>query len=290
MKIKSITRNSRTAFIILIDQSGSMADMVDFCAKKMNKSQVVAKLCNSFLQELLLISTRDNERRHYFDIALVAYSGDGVRSIFGDEKSIFVPVTEIEEYILERKIVDFERELSDNSFRIDREEDCCWVKAKNSGNTPMHEALNFIYYHLQKWCSEFGELAGFVPLVFNITDGIASDCNQDHLGIVFEEIKSIKCGEENPLLFNIHIAPDERAPQQRIFPTVNDIKECECRYLKVLFDGASPMPEEFTRYICTEFNLPKPTSDAPFKGLGYNTTLSSLFTMLNIGSTSLRRG
>ncbi len=291
MERRSITRKARTAFIILIDQSGSMADKVSFNGRVMSRAEVVTLLCNHYLNELVLRCKREGVCRDYYDVAVVSYSGSGVVSLFGDGKSIFVSITELESYLKRSSNrVCVERDMGDGSFKIERVDTPKWVDVKCSGETPMAEALSFIDSHLRAWVLKAGDNIGYMPMIFNITDGIASDCGMCDLERMFTQVKSIESSEGNPLLVNIHIAPADVAPTQTIFPTSADIANCDCRYLKVLFEGASDMPEEFHSYICSELNVAPPKSGTRFKGLGYNASLSSLFMMLNIGSTSVRRG
>lgn len=290
MERRSITRKARTAFVILIDQSGSMADRVTFNGDTMSKAEVVALLCNAYLRELILRCCRDGECRDYYDVAVVSYSGSGVESVLGNGESIFVPITDLESFHIDDKIIYKERDLGDGAFTIEHGKVSRWVEVKHSGTTPMHEALSFVAEHLREWCANAGDSVGYPPIVFNITDGVVSDSEMLDLGHIFNEIKSIKSSQGEVLLLNIHIAPAERAPKQTLFPTHKDIEQCDCRYLKGLFEGASDMPEEFASYICRELGVDAPKDGVRFKGLGYNTSLSSLFMMLNIGSTSVRRG
>ena len=55
---QSITRRHRTAFLIAIDQSGSMAEELTFRGIRQSKAAAVAEVTNSLLTELLLRATR----------------------------------------------------------------------------------------------------------------------------------------------------------------------------------------------------------------------------------------
>ena len=74
---QSITRRHRTAFVLAIDQSGSMVEELEFRGRRTSKAAAVAEVANSLLSELLLRATREGEVRDYYDIAVVGYSGEG---------------------------------------------------------------------------------------------------------------------------------------------------------------------------------------------------------------------
>lgn len=88
---QSITRRHRTAFVLAIDQSGSMVEELKFRGQRISKAAAVAEVANSLLSELLLRATREGEVRDYYDIAVIGYSGEGVRSLLSADEA-FVPV------------------------------------------------------------------------------------------------------------------------------------------------------------------------------------------------------
>ena len=75
---QSITRHHRTAFVLAIDQSGSMVEELEFRGRRTSKAAAVAEVANSLLSELLLRATREGEVLDYYDNAVVGYSGEGV--------------------------------------------------------------------------------------------------------------------------------------------------------------------------------------------------------------------
>ena len=68
---QSITRRHRTAFVLAIDQSGSMVEELEFRGRRTSKAAAVAEVANSLLSELLLRATREGEVRDYYDIAVI---------------------------------------------------------------------------------------------------------------------------------------------------------------------------------------------------------------------------
>lgn len=75
MYTQSITRSHRTAFILAIDQSGSMAEKLLFRGRQTTKAEAVAEVTNRLLFELIERARRSDEVRDYYDIAVLGYSG-----------------------------------------------------------------------------------------------------------------------------------------------------------------------------------------------------------------------
>ena len=76
-----ITREHRTAFIILCDRSGSMAEETRFGGQVMRKAEAVACIINMLLGELIHRSRRDDGIRDYFDIAVNGSSASATSSV-----------------------------------------------------------------------------------------------------------------------------------------------------------------------------------------------------------------
>ena len=109
---QSITRRHRTAFVLAIDQSGSMVEELEFRGRRTSKAAAVAEVANSLLSELLLRATREGEVRDYYDIAVVGYSGEGVHSLLSANET-FVPVSALRNAVRNTRRVSIERRLPD---------------------------------------------------------------------------------------------------------------------------------------------------------------------------------
>ena len=82
MYTQSITRAHPTAFILLIDASGSMSEPIRFHGRSMTKAEAVAAVTNELLFELIERARREDGVRPYYDIAVLGYGGDNeVRSM-----------------------------------------------------------------------------------------------------------------------------------------------------------------------------------------------------------------
>ncbi len=291
---KCITRSNRTAFIIMIDQSGSMAELIEFRGRMVAKAELVAMICNEYIRDLLLRAKRSEGVRDYYDILVVGYSGRGVTPLLGKyEGDIFIPITQIESLALDSKVVKMECTLPDGSVKIVDKREVRWIEPLHVGTTPMYEALTYVHDAVDDWCGRDKNRENSSPVIFNITDGIASDCDTSDLDYIFSEIKRLGTAKDRVLMLNTHISSSRALSAQRaVFPSVEDevVSQSDCRYLKALFNGASSMPAEYNRYICDFTGVDEPSEGIVFKGLGYNASLSELFAMLNIGSISVKRG
>jgi len=78
MYTAEISRNNPSAFLFIIDQSGSMDERME---TEHTKARFVADVLNKTLYQLVIRCTRADGVRNYFDVGVIAY-GDSVRSGF----------------------------------------------------------------------------------------------------------------------------------------------------------------------------------------------------------------
>ena len=108
-----------------------------------------------------------------------------------------------------------------------------WIAPAASGQTPMYEALLYVHDLVEAWCRRPEHRESFPPLVFNITDGEATDCDDEELCAVAEQIKSLRTADGNVLLVNIHIAAGD-TPRTVFFPSAEEASYPN-RYAEVLY-------------------------------------------------------
>ncbi len=282
MYTKEVTRNNRAAIVIAIDQSSSMSGRIEVNGWDLSKSEAVSMVTGRLMEELLLRSHRDNGYRHYYDIALVGYSENRVYPLFGDELA-FYPITTLaavrnvprQSYILPY--------ITLNKDDISVCEDVpIWVKPRSQGATPMYKMLNRVTQLVSEWCEKRENSESFPPLVFNITDGEASDADDDMLRSAAERLRSTGTTDGKTLLINVHLSSDtEHLPI--IFPTTLEVPH-SIRYATLLMEMSSTIPERFHGYIK---NCRTRFAEPPYVAMSYNASLPELITMLNIGSRSL---
>src|SRR5665811_1916532 len=90
-----ISRGNPSAFLFLVDQSGSMSDKL---SSGKSKAEQVADVLNRTLATLITRCTKAEGTRDYFDIGVVGYGGAGAYNGFQGElsSSILHPIAAIE--------------------------------------------------------------------------------------------------------------------------------------------------------------------------------------------------
>lgn len=179
MYSQEITRRHRTAFVIAIDQSGSMQEKVRFGRHEMSKAAAVARITNSLLTELVDRSRRTDGVRNYYDVAVVGYSGDEASMLLDEDG--FVAIDRLARRQPQTETLYSEETLPDGSAMLAGHTVQQWLLPKAAGKTPMYEALLRVRDLLAVWCARDENRASFPPVAINITDGEASDCTDDEL-------------------------------------------------------------------------------------------------------------
>ena len=260
MYTQSITRTHRTAIILAIDGSGSMAEKIRFRNRQMTKAEAVATITNGMLFELIERARRSDGVRDYYDIAVIGYSGDDeVYSLLpGGRELISVAELAAGEPPIKTEVIEYR--LPDGSISLREIPYPAWVEPEAAGQTPMCEALRRVRDIAAAWCADPAELRA-----------------------VAGQIKSLRTADGNVLLVNIHIAAGD-TPRTVFFPSAEEASYPN-RYAEVLYDCSSPMPEVFNEAIR---EAKGPGVLPPFRGMSFNASAEELITMLNIGSISVK--
>ncbi|MEG0499299.1 MAG: VWA domain-containing protein, partial [Alistipes sp.] len=140
-----------------------------------------------------------------------------------------------------------------------------WVTPEAHGETPMYEALLHVRDLIGRWIMQPDHAESFPPIVFNITDGESSDCDEVELRGVCQQIRTQHTNDGEVLLINIHIASGTNT-EALIFPTADQTFYGN-RYASLLYDCSSEMPETMTeaiREVKTYGAMP------PFRGMSFN--------------------
>ncbi len=281
MYTQSITRSHRTAFVLAIDSSGSMAERIRFEGRETSKAEAVARVADRLLFELVERARRTDGIRDYYDIALVGYGAEGTRPLLGDGPG-FRPITEVASFARPRTAERREYRLPDGTAALlDEVPVPQWIEPCARGETPMYEALLEVRDLVAGWIARPDHAGSFPPVVFNITDGEASDCTDEELQEVCTQIRALHTDDGAVLLVNIHLASDDRE-RPLLFPTADE-RDCGNRYATLLYDCSSEMPALFEPAIRALRG-----GTAPYRGMSYNASLQELVAILNIGSISIR--
>ena len=281
MYSQEITRRHRAAIVIAIDQSCSMNGRMELNGWNLSKAEVVSMVVGRLIDELIMRSHRDGGYRHYYDIALLGYSGENVYSLLGDELT-FYPITMLAGREVPRITYALGYNTLHSGTRQFQEEVSLWVKPCAQGATPMHKMICTVTRLVSEWCAQDINSDSFPPLVFNITDGEASDADYDMLRSAAHHLQATGTSDGNTLFVNVHISSDtNHAPI--LFPNIHEVP-LSIRHAHLLMDMSSVMPEQLHPYICEcRSGFSKP----PYIAMSYNASMSELVAMLNIGSRSL---
>jgi hypothetical protein len=221
-----ISRSNPSCFLFLIDQSGSMDEVMNptnvrpadapfqrdgqtytQVADGPTKAQLVADAINRLLQNLSIKCAKSEGVRDYFSVGVVGYGGDNsagrVQPAFtgilaGRE---LAPISEIANN--PARIDDRMKKVSDGAGGLveQRIKFPIWFDAVANGGTPMCEAFRRARSILEPWVIECPD--SFPPVVINITDGESTDGDPTNEA---NALKSVATNDGPVLLFNCHIS------------------------------------------------------------------------------------
>ena len=270
-----ISRENPTCFIFLIDQSGSMSDVVGGDPNK-KKANAVADAINRLLMETAIKCTKDDGVRDYIDVSVIGY-GKSVGPAFAGSLANrdLIPINEIVNNpagVVSCQKDDGAGGLATFRFPV-------WVYPVAESFTPMCEALSYAKNLLvNQWLPQHPD--SFPPLIFNITDGESTDGNPFNHA---EEIKKLATADGNVLLFNVHLSSKSVKPF--IFP--DNQENLPDEYAKLLFSMSSNLTPQMQE-LAKERGYSDISNTS--KGFVYNTEIVSLIHALTIGTRRTLEG
>lgn len=270
-----IDRAHPTAFLFLVDQSGSMSDMMN---DTQSKATIACDVLNRTLMDLVIRSTKSDGVRDYFHIGMIGYSGHGVSSGFIPtlgNNSILHPVSAIESNPLRieertQRVSDGCGGLVEQTVRFP-----VWFEPSCVGGTPMCEALFMAADTLAAWCDAHPD--SYPPTVLHITDGEANDGSPEPYA---EKVKQIGTKDGQVLLFNLHISTSSPNPVR--FPATN--QELSDPFAKMLFNMSSPFSDRMRMYAAHQ-GLKLNTGA---RGFAFNAGLEELVDLFDIGTRAMQ--
>jgi len=275
-----ITRNAPTAFVFLLDQSGSMSETVEYAGSMKSKAECLSEIVNTLLTEMIFKCVKGHDVYHYYDIAIVGYGGDRDDEAYllweGDlEGMTWVSPEELYNNPICEEEVDTVVTIRGN--KINRKKTIKkWIEPEADGLTPMGSAFDLAYELLKELVENHKNNDCFPPSVFNISDGAVTDVKEDEMLEKAKKIKQLSTTDGNTLLFNLHISDSDGS--SIIFPS-NDSGISDA-YGQLLFDMASDMPKIYHAEIST---LTKRDATV-FKALAFNAGMDEFVKMLSIGT------
>lgn len=195
-----ISRTNPTAFLFLVDQSGSMQDTME---NGKSKAQFVADVLNRTLATLITRCTKSEGTRDYFDVGVLGYSNstvkNGLVSLSGGD--ILNPISAIENAPL--RIEDRTKRVDDGAGGLVEQtiKFPVWFEAEASGGTPMCAAITRAAEVLAQWCDAHPD--SYPPTVLHVTDGESTDGDPEALA---KQLQMISTNDGGILFFNLHVS------------------------------------------------------------------------------------
>ena len=274
-----ITRSTPTAFIFMIDHSVSMRRTTKFNGETVTLAEAVARIVNQQINELVLRCVKNNEVRHYYDIAVIGYGDNAYYGWNGELYGRgFVSPEELVNHPY--KTITIREEKKTRRGPIVKEvQKTQWVEARHDGHwTHLHEAFRLAHELLSEWMDKYGTKNCYPPTIINITDGEFNGTTRDDLLQQANEIKSEFTNDGNVLLWNIHVTPN--SGEKLLFPT-NKNELGDNAYAKLLFDLSSLLPPRYANDVAQLRNV---TDDKRFVAMATNTEMSTLIQLMDIGT------
>ncbi|HEY0407073.1 MAG TPA: vWA domain-containing protein [Pyrinomonadaceae bacterium] len=258
-----ITRANPTCLILLLDQSGSMAD--PFGGDEIvRKADFVADVVNHTLHDLVIRCTKTEEVRNYYYVSVIGY-GRTVGPALGGALAnrTLAPISEIAEYPLRvetrlKSVPDGMGGIVEMPVRFP-----VWLYPLADGGTPMCQAFTQARSVIDQWLSEHPR--GFPPTVLHLTDGESGDGDPTALG---QEMMSLGTDDGQVLIFNCHVS--SRRGSKIDYPT-----------------GSAKLPDGFARTLFQVSSLLPVNFLAAAKQLGVNAQEGSRGFVFNADPSSV---
>lgn len=267
-----ITRANPTLVVLLLDQSGSMADPFGG-EQNARKAEFVASVVNHTLHDLVIRCTKTEEVRNYYYVSVVGY-GRNVGPAFSGTLAArsIVPVAEVADNPL-RIETGYKRVSDGVGGHVEMPVRYpVWLYPQADGGTPMCRALEVTRGILAQWLAEHPH--GFPPTVLHLTDGESSDGDPAELG---RELISLGTDDGQLLLFNCHVSSSRAAKVE--YPTTG--AQLHDGFARTLFDISSTLPENF---LAAAQQLGVPAAEGS-RGFVFNADPSSVVQFYEIGTS-----
>ena len=254
------TRNPG-CFVILVDQSYSMSGQWETGTK----AEVAALIVSRLIYELGLACDTSEGIKDRCHVSVIGYGAQVECLIDGMISDVF------HSPIATRKVTKLISDGAGGTVEIEADAPI-WLQSMADNGTPMHTAFEYAAEIAGKWCSEHPN--NFPPVVFNITDGAATE--PDLTIAAAQKVMNIRTEDGNVLVFNVHIADSgsEVTFPHNTAPFADDI------FAKFLFGISSVLPEPLRCEAETHGFDPQPDA----RCLGYNAPEATLIKMLQFGT------
>ena len=265
----SASKNLPGCLIVLLDQSGSMAE--EYGADKRTKAVAAARAVNTALEELVDQCTSGESVRNYFHVGVIGYGGAAAQDLLtgGSAPAGLLTSSELE---TKAQVEEIEKEEDDGTGKLKVERRSKWFDPVANGGTPMDGAFKIATEKLQEWVAAFPN--SFPPIVLNITDGEPSQ--PDEAEKAASALRQVSTTDGLTLLFNCHISASGNVPVK--YPTSD--QGLPDPHAKWLFQISDDIPESMIKKAQDARLEVVPGS----RGFVYNAAAGQLVKFLRIGT------
>ena len=231
-----ISRDNPTCIMFVIDQSGSMDELM---SHGKSKAVFVSDVLNKTIYTLVTNCTKADGVRNYFDIGVVTYGGAGVSAglRLGDN-TVVSSIVDLSNSPL--RVEDRTRMDDDGAGGVleRRVKFPVWFDPTSSGGTPMCAGLTRVAEALADWCDAHPN--SYPPTVIHVTDGASTDGDPEYVASV---IRQLSTQDGACLLFNIHVSTEQGDAIQ--FPSTD--AGLPDSYARLLFRMSSELPNHVSK-------------------------------------------
>lgn len=270
-----ISRQNPTAFVFLVDQSGSMAD--EFKQEGLNKRKcdAVADALNRLIGEIAIRCAKQEAVRDYFTLALIGYGGTAHPAWGGDlSGQLAVPISAVDAHPI--RYDQRTRMMDDGAGGLVPQtvDFPVWLEPAAASGTPMCAALQLALDFLTEWVSAHPQ--SYPPVVFNVTDGESTDGDPAAL---MQAVRQLATSDGNVILANVHLSS---LSQEAIrYPLFSDPLPQGDQFAPILRDNASALIPPWVAPLGEVTGRALSSSNATFV---YNASIVELIQLLNVGT------
>ena len=273
-----ISRANPACFLFLIDQSGSMTQVLAGQPGQPRKMDAAADAINRVLDTVSQRCSQGMYIRDYFDIGIISYNTDDrgspiITSVLPGTalEQPFLPISQVVDVaeVEERQVR--ESDGAGGLVEVTRRFPV-WLYPHAEYGTPMCEAFNVAVQALEAWVDQHPE--SFPPIVINVSDGAASD--GDPQGPA-QSIANLQTSDGNALMFNIHLSFSGGMPT--LYPDSEERLPAD-DYALTMFRMSSLLPQS-SRSQAASLDLPVNENS---RGYVFNADAIALVQFLDIGT------
>ncbi len=269
MYTAEISRSNPTAFIFLLDQSGSMAGTFGQDSTK-SKAQFLADAINRLIQNIILRCAKGEEIRDYFFLQAVGYGGS-VSTLLGNNTEL-IPISNISMNPL--RVEQRMKKTDDGAGGIIETPTGfpIWIEPQANGGTPMCSALEKAVDLVTRFANQYPN--SYPPTVLNLTDGESTDGSPQPRA---DKIKEVQMQDGAALIYNLHISDRNATPI--LFPASDTALPDQ--YAKLLFSCSSILPPRALEFAQQEIGSHITTGA---RGFVFNADMDAIVRFLDVGT------